>query len=57
MKYGSCYIYKEKVGTIGPKLTLFTAFTHKREKSRSGFIAESQSKKQLINYLKKRGKC
>ena len=56
-KYKECYIYKEKVGTVGKKLILHTAFSNPKTKSRSGFIAESTSKKQLINYLDKRGKC
>jgi len=57
MKHKGCYIYKEKVGTVGPKLVLYTAFSHPKTKSRSGFIAESQSKAKLIKYLDKRGKC
>lgn len=57
MKYKNCYIYKEKVGTIGKKLTLFTAFSRPKTKSRSGFIAESTNKDKLVKYLEKRGKC
>lgn len=56
-KIGNCTIRKEKVGTVGPKLTLYTAWNGKPKKSGSNFIAESTSKIKLENYLKKRGKC
>jgi len=48
-------IRKEKVGTIGTKLIIYTAWNGKPKKSRSNFIAESTNKKKLINYLKKKG--
>ena len=48
-------IRKEKVGTIGTKLVLYTAWDGKPKKSRINFIAESTNKKKLISYLKKRG--
>ena len=53
-KIGSCVIRKEKVGTIGPKLILYTAWDGKPKKSRSNFIAESTSKTKLESYLKRR---
>jgi len=54
---GRCVIRKEKVGTIGPKLILYTAWDGRPKKSRSNFIAESTDKKILKNYLKKANKC
>ena len=50
-----CIIRKVKVGSVGPKLTLYQAWDGKPKPSRSNFIAEAQNKAKLKNYLKKRG--
>ena len=57
VKIGTYVIIKEKVGTVGPKLTLYTAWRGKPNlRSRSNFIAESTNKKILERYIRKRCK-